>query len=88
MGRSAAQRVLGQLGDRLEEGERHVLADDGGGLEKLLVLWRQPVDARGEDCLHRCGDVDRVEGPGESMGPADSREGVRLDQRSHTLLEK
>ena len=48
----------------------------------------QPVDPRGEDRLHRGGHVDRVEGPGESIGPALPREGVRLDQRPHALLEE
>ena len=53
-----AQAVLGLLRDRLEERERDVLPDDGGGLEEALLLGWQPVDARGQDRLHGGGDLD------------------------------
>ena len=48
------QRVLGELSDGLEEGEGDLRADDRGSLEQTFVLWRQPVDARCQDRLHRC----------------------------------
>src|SRR5262245_3012019 len=38
LGQAPAQRVLGKLGDSLQEPEGHVLADDRGGLQKSLVL--------------------------------------------------
>jgi hypothetical protein len=38
LGKTAAQLVLGLVGDRLEEHERHVLADDRRGLEHALVF--------------------------------------------------
>ena len=34
----ATERLVRQLGDRLEQRERHVLADDRGGLQEALVL--------------------------------------------------
>ena len=83
-----AQVLLGQLGNDEQESERHVLADDGSSLEELLVPGSQPVDPRGKDRLHRGGHVDRVEAPGEAMGPARPREDVRLDQRPHALLKE
>ena len=38
---SATERLVRQLGDRLQQRERHVLADDGGDLEQALVLRRR-----------------------------------------------
>ena len=34
------QRLFGPIGDRLEDGEGHLCADDGGGLKECLVLQR------------------------------------------------
>ena len=34
----APQHVLGELGNRLEEGQRYVFADDRGGLQQVLLL--------------------------------------------------
>src|SRR5262249_40880027 len=42
---TATQRLLGQLRDRLEQREWHVLADDGGDLQETFVLRMEPVDA-------------------------------------------
>jgi hypothetical protein len=39
------QGVLGQLGHRVQQRERHVRANDRGYLEQALRLGRQPVDA-------------------------------------------
>ena len=58
----ASHSVLVEVGNDQQQGERHVLADDGGGLEEPLVLAVQPVDPRGEDGLHRRRHADRVEG--------------------------
>ena len=43
---AATDRLVGGVGDRLEQYQRHVLADDGGDLEEALVLRGEPVDAR------------------------------------------
>ena len=59
---AAAQLLLGQLRDGLQEGEGHLGADDGRGLEEPLLLGRQAVDARRQDGLHRGGDLQAVEG--------------------------
>ena len=57
---SAAERLVGDFGDRLEQRERDVRADDGGDLEETLVLRRQPVDARRQDRLDRGRNQDRL----------------------------
>src|SRR5262249_40631539 len=43
---ATVQRLLGQLGNGLQQGEGHLCADDRRGLEQTLLLGRQPVDAR------------------------------------------
>ena len=59
---TAAQLLLGQLRDGLQEGEGHLGADDRRGLEETLLLGRQAVDAGRQDGLHRGGDLQAVEG--------------------------
>jgi hypothetical protein len=51
---AAMQSRLGQLGDGFQEGEKHLGANDGGGLQKPLFLRGQPIDARRQYRLH-CG---------------------------------
>ena len=36
------------VGHRLEQADRHLVADHGGGLEQALVLVAEPVDAGGD----------------------------------------
>ena len=50
---AAVQRLLGQLGNGLQQRQGHLGANDGGGLEQALLLRRQPVDARRQHRLHR-----------------------------------
>ena len=66
--RPAAERLLRLLRDGLEEGEGHVLADDGGGLEQPLVLGREPVDAGGQDGLGRRRDLQGLRRPRQAVG--------------------
>ena len=40
------RRLAAGLGDRLEQRDRHVFADQRRRLQQALVLGRQPVDAR------------------------------------------
>ena len=62
MRRAPAKLVLGLVRDSLEERERHVLPDDGGGLEEALVVGRESIDARGEDRLRRRRDLPAASG--------------------------
>ena len=47
-GEPVAHRLGGRVRHRLEQRHRHLLADHRGGLEQVLLVGRQPVDARGE----------------------------------------
>jgi hypothetical protein len=58
---SAAERLVRDFGDRLEQREWDVRADDGGDLEETLVLGRQPVDARRQNRLDRGRNQDRLD---------------------------
>ena len=59
-----------------------------GGLELLLGLGRQAVDARGQDGLNRGGDLQALHGPGEPVGAALTCKGPRLHQRPHALFDR
>jgi len=37
--KSATEDFAWQVGEALEQRERHVLADDGGALQEAFVLW-------------------------------------------------
>src|SRR5262245_59915426 len=50
---AATERLVRQLGDRLEQRERHILAHHGGHLEQASLLQGEPVDARRQHRLHR-----------------------------------
>ena len=83
-----AKVVLGHVRDGLQERERHVLPDDGGGLEEPLVLGRQPVDARREDRLRRGRDLPRVRRLRHPIGPPLPDEHLGLHEGPHALLEE
>src|SRR5262249_16254137 len=85
---TATERLLWQLSDRLQQNERHVLANNRGNLQEPLVLGRETVNARGQDGLHRTGDLDGVNGWGEVVAAAFAYQHLRLHQRSHRLLEE
>ena len=68
MREATMQRRLGPLGDGLQQGQRHVGADDGGGLEQALLLGGQAIDARGQHRLYRGGHLQAVEGCAEAIG--------------------
>jgi hypothetical protein len=88
VGEHAAQHVLLLLGDRLQEGERHILADYRRGLEHALVSGREPIDARGEDRLCGGRDVERPHRPCGAIGSALAHERARFDEGPHALLEE
>jgi hypothetical protein len=85
---AAAQCLCGHLAHGLQQGEGHLRADDGRGLEQTLVLGREPVDARGQHRLHRRWHLDGGQRLCQPIGPwhADERPGLHL--RPHTLLQK
>ena len=76
---AAMKPFLRDLGDGPEEQEWYVLADHGRGLQKPLVLRRQPIDPRRQDCLDGRGDFDRRHVAGEPIRPALTDQRTRLD---------
>ena len=85
---SAAERLVREFGDRLEQRERDVLADDGGDLEEALVLGRQPVDARRQDRLDRGRNLDRLDRLRQPIPAARPIQRLRLHQRPDGLLQE
>ena len=77
---STTERLVRQVGDRLEQRERDVLADDGGGLQQMLVLREQPIDARREHHLDRGRDLDRLDRVGPPIPSALPGQRLRLHQ--------
>jgi hypothetical protein len=87
-GELGAHLVLRSVGDGQQQRQGHVLADDRGRLEQSLAFGRQTVDPGGQDRLHRGGDRQLLDGPGEPVGPALAGQGRRLHQGPHTLFEE
>src|SRR5512143_3063834 len=76
------------FGNRLQERERYVVADDGGSLEEPLLGGGQSVDAGGQDCLDAGRNLEGVRGLGEEVGAGPPGQYLRLDQGSDTFLEE
>ena len=55
---AAVERLLGHVGNGLEQGQGYLCADDGRGLQQALLLGRQPVDAGRQHRLHRGRHLD------------------------------
>ena len=88
MGEAQAERLLRHLGHGLEERQGHLGADDGGGLQELFLLRRQPVDARRQHRLHRGRHLDTRECPGQAIGPRVADQHLRFHQGAHALLQE
>jgi hypothetical protein len=84
----SADVFLRQVCNGLQERQRHILSDHGGGLEKALVLGRQSVDARGEYGLRRRRDLPRVRRLRHSIGPPLAEEHRRLHEAPHALFQE
>ena len=83
-----AEHLLWHLGHGLEEPQGHLGADDGGGLQELFLLRRQPVDARRQDRLHRGRYLDTRKPSGQAIGPLLTDQPLRFHQGPHALFQK
>ena len=83
----AAERLVRQLGDRPEQGERHVLADDGGDLQEALVLRGEPVDASRQHHLDGSRDLDGLDRPGQAIIAGQTLQRLRFHQRPNRLFQ-
>ena len=82
------QRVLGQLGDRVQERERDILADHGGRLQEALLLGWKPVDASCKHGLDGGGHPDAGQWFRQATVSALAGEDLCLDQRADVLLQE
>ncbi|MDP2625869.1 MAG: hypothetical protein Q8Q58_03040 [Candidatus Rokubacteria bacterium] len=87
-GQALAQPALPEVADAGQELERYILADDGRGLEQVLLVLREAVDAGGQYRLDGGRRLERGNGPGGAVPAALAGERSRLDQMPHRLLEK
>src|SRR5262249_27267411 len=84
----AAQLLLGQLPDSLQEGEGYLGANHRCGLEETFLLGWQTVDASSQDGLHRGGDLQAVEGFERAIGAALADQSPGFHQGPDALLQK
>ncbi len=84
----APHRLLAHVRDLLQERERDVLADHGGGLQEALGLDGQAVDAGGQDRLHGGRHLHLLDFAGEAVVAARAREHLGLGEGVHALLEE
>jgi hypothetical protein len=82
------KRLLWHVRNGLEERKRHILPDNGGGLEQALVLGQQPVDACRQDRLRRRRDLQRVYRLRQPIGSPLPRQDPRLHEGPHALLQE
>jgi hypothetical protein len=75
------KRRVRELGDRVEERERDIVADDGGDLEEALVLLSKPVDARCQHHLDGGRELDRLGRLHQPILSAFPRQHGRFHQR-------
>ena len=76
------------LGDRLEQREGYVLADDRSGLEQALVSIREPVDARRQHRLNRGRELDGRDRLRQPICAPLTIQRARLHQRPDGLLQE
>lgn len=84
----SSKGVIRPVGDDRQDGVRHVLADDRGGLEELLLLGRQAIDPGRQHRLRRRRDLNGAERAGQAVGATIAGQQSDLDQRSDALFKE
>src|SRR5262245_39850672 len=85
---TAMQGVFGQLSNGLEQRQRDLSANDRGCLEEPLLLGRQPVDARCQNCLHRGRHLQALDGLGQAISVWCADQHASLDQGAYAFFQK
>ena len=87
-GQPGPERILWQLGDGEQEGERHITSHNGRRLEQALIFRREPVDACREHGLYGDWYITFRQSPREPVGAPGAREDLSLDQTPDALLHE
>ena len=82
---AAVQRLVGRVGNSLQQRPGHLRANHRGGLEQALLLRWQPVNARRQHRLHRGGDLQGFQRPGQAIGTALAHQDPGLHQGARSL---
>jgi hypothetical protein len=82
------ERLVGRVGNGLQQRPGHLGANHCGGLEQALLLGGQPVDACCQYRLHRGGDLQALQWPGQAIGAALAYQDPGLHQGAHALFQK
>src|SRR5438128_11460703 len=85
---TAMQRLLGHLGNGVQQGEGDLGANDRGGLEQMLVLGWQSVDTRRQHGLHGGRHLNARQGLRQAVRPALAHQDLALQQGAHALLQE
>ena len=64
------------------------MADDGGGVQEFFLLRGQPVDARGQNRLHRGRHLDTWQRLGQAISPRLADQPLRFHQGPHALFQE
>src|SRR5262249_34863701 len=82
------QRLVGQVRKSLQQGERYLSADHGGGLEQAFLFGWQAVNTRRQHRLDGGGDLNRRQGVCQAIAPTLAHQDARLYQRADALFQK
>ena len=85
---AAVQRLVGRVGNGLQQRPGHLRANHRGGLEQALLLRWQPVNARRQYCLHRGGDLQALQRPAPGDRHRARPPGLPVSTRVRTLSSR
>ena len=85
---AAVERLVGRVGNGLQQRPGHLRANHRGGLEQALLLRWEPVNTRRQHRLHRGGDLQALQRPGQAIGTALAHQDPGLHQGAHALSRK
>ena len=88
VGQAAVERLLGQLGNGLQQRQGHLGANHGSRLQEALLLGWQPVDARRQHRLHGGWYLDGRQGLPQAIGPTLADQDPGLHQGAHALFQE
>jgi hypothetical protein len=88
MREARAEGLFRQLCYDLQEGQRDLRADDGGGLQQALLLGWQTIDTGCQNGLHRGRYLHGRQGLRYVIRPGLPRQYPGLHQRPHALLQE